>query len=186
MQYGNLIITAPALNAPGQSEAEIFGSIVWLAMQANNKNRLPLQELSQWLLPALRTQQFILASENIDGQIRPVAYMSWANLTVEVESRYVYNPDEGFSPQEWFGGDRMWVIDWITPFGHSKVFRRVVGAALTGCCFKSLYHRGGDRGLRVMLFRGNRVSLQQAKQWWSDKPILAHRELIDVADSASS
>ncbi len=77
------MITAPALNAPGHSEAEIFGSIVWLAMQANNKNRLPLQDLSQWLLPALRTQQFILASESIDGQTRPVAYMSWANLTAE-------------------------------------------------------------------------------------------------------
>jgi cytolysin-activating lysine-acyltransferase len=132
MQYGNLIITAPALNAPGHSEAEIFGSIVWLAMQANNKNRLPLQDLSQWLLPALRSQQFILANENIDGQTRPVAYMSWANLTPEVESRYVDNPDEGLRPQEWSGGDRMWVIDWMTPFGHSQSFRRAVGAALTG------------------------------------------------------
>jgi cytolysin-activating lysine-acyltransferase len=182
MQYGNLIITAPALNVSGHSEAEIFGSIVWLAMQAKNKNQLPLQELSQWLLPALRTQQFILASESIDGKTCPVAYMSWANLTAEVESRYVDNPDEGLSPQEWAGGDRMWVIDWMTPFGHSKVFRRAVGVALTGCCFKSLYHRGADKGLRVMLFRGDHVSLEQAKQWWSDKPILAHKELIYEAN----
>lgn len=188
MQYGNLIITAPALNAPGHSEAEIFGSIVWLAMQANNKNRLPLHELSQWLLPALRTQQFILASECINGQIRPVAYMSWANLTAEVESRYVDNPDEGLSPQEWAVGDRMWVIDWMTPFGHSKVFRRAVGAALTGCCFKSLYHRGGDRGFRVMLFRGDHVSLEQAKQWWKNRPILARRatQLEDEVNRTSS
>jgi cytolysin-activating lysine-acyltransferase len=188
MQYGNLIITAPVLDAPGHSEAEIFGSIVWLAMQANNKNRLPLQDLSQWLLPALRTQQFILASESIDGKTRPVAYMSWANLTAEVESRYVDNPDEGLSPQEWTGGDRMWVIDWMTPFGHSKVFRRAVGAALTGCCFKSLYHRGGDRGLRVMLFRGDHVSLEQAKQWWKDRPILARRatQLEDEVNQTSS
>lgn len=126
MQYGNLIITAPGLNAPRHSEAEIFGSIVWLAMQANNKKRLPLQELSQWLLPALRTQQFILASESLDGQTRPVAYMSWANLTPEVESCYVDNPDEGLSSQEWTGGDRMWMIDWMTPLGHSYPFSRAV------------------------------------------------------------
>jgi cytolysin-activating lysine-acyltransferase len=188
MQIGNLIITAPALYATGHSEAEIFGSVVWLAMQANNKNRLPLQELSQWLLPALRTQQFILASENIDGQIRPVAYMSWANLTTEVESRYVDNPDKGLSPQEWTGGDRMWVIDWMTPLGHSKVFRRAVGAALTGCCFKSLYHRGGDRGLRVLLFRGDHVSLEQATQWWKERPILALKgnRIMDEVTRTSS
>ncbi|WP_310610199.1 toxin-activating lysine-acyltransferase [Limnohabitans sp.] len=178
MQYRNLIITAPALHASGHSEAEIFGSIVWLALQANNKNHLPLQDLSQWLLPVLQNQQFILASENIDGKTRPVAYMSWANLTAEIESRYVDNPDEGLSPEEWTGGDRMWVIDWVTPFGHSKAFRRAVGAALTGCCFKSLYHRGADRGLRVMLFRGDGVSLEQATHWWKNKPILAHKARI--------
>ena len=188
MPHGNLSITVPALNSPGHSEAEIVGSIVWLAMHANNKARLSLHDLSQWLLPALRTQQFILASENIDGQKRPVAYMSWANLTAEVESRYVDNPDEGLSPQEWAVGDRMWVIDWMTPFGHSKVFRDAVGAALTGCCFKSLYHRGGDRGLRVMFFRGDRVPLEQAKQWWKDRPILARRatQLKDEVNGTSS
>lgn len=188
MQYGNLIMTAPALNAPGHSEAEIFGSIVWLAMQAKSKNRLPLQELSQWLLPALRTQQFILASECIDGQIRPVAYMSWANLTAEVESRYVANPDEGLSPQEWAVGDRMWVIDWMTPFGHSQSFSRAVSASLANSCSKSLYHRGGHRGLRVQLFRGDHVSHEQAKQWWKDRPILARRgpQLEDEVNRTSS
>ena len=182
MQNGNLNVIAPAVYESTHSEAEIFGSVVWLAMQAKNKNKQSLENLSQWLLPALRNKQFVLASEAVDGQTRPVAYMSWANLTAQVESRYVDNPDEGLSPEEWTGGDRMWVIDWMTPFGHSKVFRRAVGAALTGCCFKSLYHRGADRGLRVMLFRGDHVSLEQAKQWRSDKPILAHKELMDEAD----
>jgi cytolysin-activating lysine-acyltransferase len=175
MQNGDLVIIAPGLNAPGHSEAEIFGSIVWLAMHAKNKNRLPLQDLSQWLLPALRSQQFILAIESIDGKTRPVAYMSWANLTAEVESRYVDNPDKGLSPQEWTEGDRMWVMDWMTPFGHSQPFSQAVCAALANSCFKSLYHRGGHRGLRVQLFRGDHVSHEQAKQWWKDRHILARR-----------
>lgn len=175
MQYRNLIVTAPALYASNHSEAEIFGSVAWVAMHAKNKNQQPLQDLSHWLLPALKSQQFILASEKVDGQTRPVAYMSWANLNAEVESRYVDNPDKGLKPQEWASGDRMWVIDWMTPFGHSKAFRRAVGAALTGCCFKSLYHRGAERGLRVMLFRGDGVSLEQARYWWKNKPILANQ-----------
>lgn len=186
MQIGNLNVIAPAIYENKNSEAEIFGSVVWLAMQSKNKNKQPLQDLSQWVLPALKSQQFIVASECVDGQIRPVAYMSWANLTPQVESRYVGNPDLGLRPEEWTGGNRMWVIDWMTPFGHSKVFRRAVGVALSGCCLRSLYHRGGDRGLRVLFFRGNHVSLEQAKQWWSDKPILAHKELMGEAFRASS
>ena len=175
MQINNLNVIAPAIYESQLSEAEIFGSVVWLAMHAKNKMNQPIQDLAQWLLPALKNEQFILASESVDGKTRPVAYMSWANLTPQVESRYVSNPDAGLGPQEWRGGNRMWVIDWMTPFGHSKAFRRVVCGALTGCCFKSLYHRGGVRGLRVLLFRGDHVSREQAKQWWSDKPILAYR-----------
>jgi len=34
VQQENFIITAPALYVTGHSEAEIFGSVVWLAMQA--------------------------------------------------------------------------------------------------------------------------------------------------------
>ena len=188
MQIGNLIITAPALYPTGHSEAGIFGSVVWLAMQAKNKNSLPLKELSQWLLPALKSQQFILATENVDGKARPVAYMSWANLTAQTESRYVDNPDEGLSPQEWTGGDRMWVIDWMTPFGHSQSFSRAVFTSLATSCFKSLYHRGGNRGLRVQLFRGDDVSLEQAAQWWKERPILALKgnRIMDEVTRTSS
>jgi hemolysin-activating ACP:hemolysin acyltransferase len=125
MQYGNLIMTAPALNASGHSEAEIFGSIVWLA---------------------------------------------------------------SLSPQEWAGGDRMWVIDWMTPFGHSQSFSRAVSASLANSCSKSLYHRGGHRGLRIQLFRGDHVSHEQAEQWWKDRPILARRgpQLEDEVNRTSS
>lgn len=177
MQHGNLRITAPALFATVHSESEIFGSAVWLAMQAKNKNQLPLRDLTHWLLPALKAQQFMLASEVWQDQHRPVAYMSWANLNAEVESRYVNNPDEGLDPQEWACGDRMWAIDWITPFGHSHVFSQAFRTLLPNSCFKSLYHRGGDRGLRVQYFRGKNLSLEQARQWWRDKPILAYKEL---------
>ena len=188
MQYGSLILTVPALTEPEHSESEIFGAVVWLAMHSNNKHGLPLQEVSKWLVSPLKCRQFILASKNIGGKTQPVAYMSWANLTAEVESRYVDNPDRILNPQEWSGGDRMWVIDWMTPFGHSQPFSRAVFATLARSCFKSLYHRGGNRGLRVQLFRGDDVTLEQAKRWWKDRPILAHKEkkLEDEVDLASS
>lgn len=175
MQHGNLTLIAPALSSHGHSEAEIFGSIAWLAMQSKNKKQMEINSLSQWLLPALKNHQFVLATQSLESQQQPIAYMSWANLTAEVESRYVKNPDKGFGADEWTGGDRMWVIDWMTPFGHSHSFSRAIVALLANSCLRSLYHRGGDRGLRIQLFRGEKVSIEQAQHWWRDKPILAQR-----------
>jgi len=173
MQHGNLIITAPALNAPGYSEAEIFGSVVWLWMNSKSQSDMPLSALSLWLLPALRSKQFVLAYETDGQHTKPVAYMAWAQLSAEAESRYVNNPALGLSPEEWRSGDRFWITDFFTPYGHAKPFSDAIASTLSDFCCRSLYHRGADRGMRVLYFRGDHVPLEQAKKWWKDRPILA-------------
>ncbi len=65
MQHGNLIITAPALNASEHSEAEIFGSAVWLWMNAKSQHDMPLHALSLWLLSATKTVN-LSATQNVD------------------------------------------------------------------------------------------------------------------------
>ena len=175
MQYGNLIITAPALNASEHSEAEIFGSIVWLWMHSKSQSDMPLYALSLWLLPALKSKQFVLAYETDGQQTKPVAYMAWAQLSAEAESRYVKNSALGLSPKDWRSGDRFWITDFFTPYGHAKQFSDAIAATLSDFCFRSLYHRGADRGMRVLYFRGDHVPLENAKQWWKDRPILARR-----------
>lgn len=189
MHYRNLIITAPAVKGSGQSEAEIFGLCVWLWMHAPRQRDMPLHALSQRLLPPLRLQQFILASEvGVGGRITPVAYVAWAQLTAEAESRYVDNPATGLTPDDWLQGNRMWITDFFCPFGHARDFIRAALSVLPHSCFRALYHRGGERGLRVLNFRGHDVSREQEKNWWQDKPILARKgnQLKEVVTSTTS
>jgi cytolysin-activating lysine-acyltransferase len=173
MPITKTLITAPSVQLYEHSEAEIFGGVVWMALQAKYKKDLPLRDLNAWLVPALRQQQYVFMSENNGNGNSPVAFMSWANLSEKSESFYVANPDRGISQDAWSEGDRMWIIDWMTPQGHSRPFSDRVQKLFTNSCFRSLYHRGSEKGLRVMYFRGNNVTLQQAKQWWRARPIVA-------------
>jgi cytolysin-activating lysine-acyltransferase len=188
MRHKNLIITAPSVTESDCSEAEIFGCVVWLWMNSKSQSDMPLSALSLWLLPALKLKQFVLAYE-MDGQhTRPVAYMAWAQLSAETESRYVNNSALSLSPEEWRSGDRFWITDFFTPYGHAKPFADAIATTLSDFCFRSLYHRGADRGMRVLYFRGDHVPLQQAKRWWKDRPILARRatQLKDEVNRTSS
>ncbi len=188
MQYGNLIITAPLVAATELSEAEILGSVVWLWMNSKSQSSMPLSALSSWLVPALHTKQFLLAYEANGIHSKPVAYMAWAQLSQEAESRYVHNAATGIAPLDWNSGDRVWITDFFAPYGHAKIFADAIAATLPDFCFRSLYHRGADRGMRVLHFRGDHVSLEQAKQWWKDRPILARRatQLEDEVNRTSS
>lgn len=175
MQMGNLQITAPALGAPGYNEAAVFGSVTWLWMHVADHQDLPLKALTLLLLPPLKNRQYMLASapDGNGDDIRPVAYVAWANLSAEAESRYLANPAVGLRPEDWASGDRMWLIDWFTPFGHAPAFRRAVGQLLADSCARALYHRGNERGMRVLTFRGDHISEAQSRQWWQARPMLA-------------
>ena len=171
MRIGTLTITAPALNAPGHSEAEVFGSVVWLWMNAPQQNDLPLRALPHVLLPALKEQQFILAAESDGVALKPVAYVAWANLNAEAEQRYLRHPATGLRRTDWNSGDRLWITDWFTPFGHSRALRQIFARLLADRCARALYHRGDERGSRVLTFRGHRVTREAADRWWAARPM---------------
>jgi cytolysin-activating lysine-acyltransferase len=67
----------------------------------------------------------------------------------------------------------MWVTDWITPFGHAHDLYTTGRELLPQVCFRYLYHRGNERGLRVMSYRGRAITPDQARQWWRERPMLA-------------
>lgn len=180
MQIGSFHIMAPALGAPAHSEAEAFGAVTGLWMHTPGYQDVPLNILAGKVLPPIKTEQFILASTQEGGAMKPVAFMAWANFSAEAESRYLENA-AAIRPQDWASGDRMWAINWFAPFGHCAEFRRLVGQVLPNSCFRSLYHRGNERGLRVMNFRGDKVAAPQSQAWWAARPMMAamQRESID-------
>ena len=158
MKTGQITITAPLLGSSDFNETQVFGAVVWLWMQDEHQSNMPLHALSQYLMPVLKHRQFIVAYE-YDGQLhKPVAYLAWANMSAEAESRYVHSSTNALLPIDWTSGDRIWFTHWFTPFGHAAAFRRVVAQLWPTVCARALYHRGNERGLRVLTFRGQAVS----------------------------
>lgn len=64
------------------------------------------------VLPAIRANQYALLTR----VNYPVAYCSWANLSLENEIKYL-NDVTSLVAEDWTSGDRKWFIDWIAPFG---------------------------------------------------------------------
>jgi cytolysin-activating lysine-acyltransferase len=90
----------------------IFGSISWLMLHSPMHRYLFISDYEWLVMPALQLKQFkIIRQDNI-----PIAYVSWAYVTEETESRIKQGTPK-LAPHEWNKGDRIWIIDVIAPFG---------------------------------------------------------------------
>jgi cytolysin-activating lysine-acyltransferase len=163
-----LDIIAPGLIEQTWSEAEVLGSVVWLWMHSPAHRDMPLHTLSALLLPAIKYRQFILVAQ----AGRAVFYLSWANLSLEAEQRYLQQHPTLMPDADWNSGDRMWVLDWVAPFGHTTavnhLLRRQLFANRWG---RMLYHRGDERGMRIKTFQGMAVLPAEAKMWFEAHPV---------------
>lgn len=162
MNFDTFNVKAPLLLGSVFNEAEVFGAAVWLWMQSASHRDAPLHTLKALLLPAIKTRQFVLVEE----AGKPVFYLSWANMSVEAERRYMSSPPVCMPEADWNSGDRMWILDWVAPFGHTKTMKRLLSQHLfANLSMRSLYHRGSGKGLRVMTFHGMAVMPQEKALW---------------------
>lgn len=181
-------ILAPAFAAHNPSyatggNAEHLGMATWLWMHSRNHCNLRLRSLADLLLPAVNSRQFVIVLEEMESDYRPVAYLAWANLSAQAESRYVNNPLYGLTDTDWNSGDRMWFTDIFAPFGRTQRLRRVLQPLFNTASARYLYHRSHERGLRVLTFVGARVDRVYARQWWRDRPVLAFKERDPSGDT---
>lgn len=161
-------VVAPGLMPQTWSEPQAMGCATWLWMHSPMHREVPLHTLSTFLLPALKRQQFILA---LQGD-RPVFYMAWALMDEAAERRYLSQPPVLMPEADWRCGDRMWVLDWVAPFGHTQALSRLVLRHLVPhACMRALSHHGDERGLRVLTFRGRGCPRDVAQRWWQDRPL---------------
>ncbi|MCL2525216.1 MAG: toxin-activating lysine-acyltransferase [Betaproteobacteria bacterium] len=160
-----LSIVAPGLVEQPWNEAEIMGGAVWLWMHSAEHRDFPLHTLPVLLLPAIKNRQFIFASE----AGKPVFYLSWANLSLEAEQRYLANNPLLMPEADWNSGERMWILDWVAPFGHTPVMSRLVRQSFfANRCWRALDHRGNERGLKIKTYRG--AAALSARQWFAAHP----------------
>ena len=179
MRYGSFDVSCPGVTGEEFSEAEMLGSAVWLWLHSTSHRIAPLHTLSALLLPALKYRQFVLISE----RNKPVAYLSWANLSEDAERRYLSNPPVCMPEADWVSGKRMWILDWVAPFGHTRVMSRLLATRLfpSGLA-RALNHRGDTRGLRVLTFRGIAVMPEEARFWFESHPVMLDRSAGRVAE----
>ena len=120
-----------------------FTRVVAVLMRSKPYRQFSLGSLESVVVPALMTNQFMIAEANIDGQVVPTAVAFWARVSTEVDQR-LSGPQQmlvPLKPNEWRGGDIPWLIDVI---GDSK--------AVT-----ALYQR-----LTETVFDGREVKMRQS------------------------
>lgn len=188
-----LSLISPALGKHPHSEAQVLGAVTWLLMQSPQHRDLPLKTLGTLVLPPLKAGQYILLSEQRTALTTqetpsetPVAWVAWANLSAQTEAYYLSDHLAGLRPDEWSSGERMWFIHWIAPFGHTRALRRTVLNLIPNFCARALYHRGIERGTRVITFHGKNIPPQRARQWWRERPMLAAAPASPDAPQAPS
>jgi hemolysin-activating ACP:hemolysin acyltransferase len=97
----------------------MFASVVTLLMRSAHTKGLTLADLEWLVLPALRTQQVMLAEARAkDGAITvPAGLLLWARLSPAVEKRLLSDPSPlpRLEPSEWSSGDAAWVIVTLGP-----------------------------------------------------------------------
>ncbi|MHA3060837.1 toxin-activating lysine-acyltransferase [Acinetobacter sp. ANC 4636] len=150
------------------SEAEVLGSLVWLWQYVPSLKNAPLSYFMGRIVPYLQHRQFALFIEND----RVVGYVSWAYLDETTEHKYIQSQGHPLTLAESKSGDRMWIIDWFAPFGHTLDIKEILSKELFPLSFfRSLYHRGKEKGLKVMCFKGNQLSREDFKYWQHASPI---------------
>lgn len=132
------------------SPAEVLGHVSWLMMRSEAHRHVFVSDFEWLLVPSITLKQFRIYLK----EETPFAFATWARLTAEAEARLVAG-HRRLSPADWNGGDRLWLIDLIAPFGGMEgILRDLSEKVFPGTPFKALVPGDGGKGLRVMTVCG--------------------------------
>lgn len=133
----------------------MFGQVVWLTMRSPLHQNWLLADIERFIVPPLLFGQFKLYCD----KERPRAFVSWAFFNAEAEARYLAE-DSRLELDDWRSGDRLWMIDFIAPFGDAggvcRDLRTGIFASRSGKALRSDRARTGH--LRIMLGHGTNVA----------------------------
>lgn len=90
----------------------LLGPITWLMMQQSATRHGLISDLEWRVMPPLVLDQAKLYLR----QELPIAFVSWARLNEEAAQRY-REPPHRLAPADWHGGDQVWLIDLLAPYG---------------------------------------------------------------------
>lgn len=166
-------LQAPQLTGHANRISEAFGAGVWLWMQLPRHRQLAVKNLETRLLEPIRQGQYVLVCTGKHNRQRdPVALLLYACLNARAESRYIKDPSAPLAPNDWRSGDRLWLIDWVSPFGQSLQLRHQMLELFARQTARSLHRHPRWNASRVKTWLGDTCSRDAAQAWWQERPIL--------------
>lgn len=105
-----------------RDNATTRGHIAYLMARQPAYREYPLAVMTDWLdvpITLDQVQVFFDAATHA-----PVGYVTWAFLSAEVERRWLSEPSTLLHYSEWNEGDRLWIMDFVAPFGHASDIAR--------------------------------------------------------------
>jgi cytolysin-activating lysine-acyltransferase len=98
--------------------SHVLGEMTWLLSQSPLHRVLAIADLEWLLMPALLHRQFYIFRD----ADRPIGLALWARCDAAAEAkleRGMLEPENRLAPDEWVGGDRIWLVDLIAPFADA-------------------------------------------------------------------
>lgn len=135
------------------SEAEVLGAMTVLWSQHPYYSQISVASMLEILVPMIKAKQFAL----IHGEKQPLGYLCWAFMNEATEQDYLQNNGE---IERFIGcnnGDQMWILSiFSATYSNSRIISKVARNLLfPTLSAKSLYHRGREKGFRIMHFHGS-------------------------------
>lgn len=150
---------------------DVLGKIAWLWASSPLHRNWPLSLLAINVLPAIQRNQYVLLIS--DGL--PVAFCSWANLSLENEVKYI-NDVTSLVSEDWDSGDRKWFIDWIAPFGDTDKLYKHMRETFPNDLFRAIKIDPKSKVGKVTEFHGGKIDKKLAKKIFRQY----HYELMQV------
>ncbi|WP_068313783.1 toxin-activating lysine-acyltransferase [Polycladidibacter hongkongensis] len=146
-----------------------LGKISWLWQSSPLHKEWELAAFSRFVLPAIASKQYCILEH--DGA--PVAYCSWALLDIEAEAKYLADPSS-FSKDSWTCGDRLWFVDWVSPFSarYTWALRSHMKQRFANKLGRSIRVKKGEEKARITAFAGANLTAEQSadirRQYFKD------------------
>ena len=146
-------------NERHSAKFEAFGKICWLWTQSDLHVDWPTELQARLILPAIERKQFKIVEQ--DGL--PVAYCSWAMINVETEEKFILNPNS-INPHDWNNGDRLWFVDWISPFSskYTRILRKAMADQFPKNVARSIRVKKGQKQARIATYAGQELNRDES------------------------
>lgn len=99
-----------------QEHARQLGLATMLMLQCKEYSEYQILCLKVWTEQAILHRQIKFFFNDLGA---PVGYVTWAYLSEEIENKIAREGLCLLHPSEWDEGDRLWILDFCSPGGHT-------------------------------------------------------------------